>query len=57
MASFNSTSAVNAVGAEDDAAERLADVECGSFELLQNSSSLNAMKFYGQVRYGLLSPW
>ena len=50
MASFNSTSAVNAVGAEDDAAERLADVECGSFELLQNSSSLNAMKFYGQVR-------
>ena len=27
-----------------------ADLECGSIELVQNSTSLNAMKFYGQVR-------
>ena len=26
-----------------------ADLECGSIELVQNSTSLNAMKFYGQV--------
>ena len=28
-----------------------ADLECGSIELVQNSTSLNAMKFYGQVSF------
>ena len=36
-----------------DAAEaRRADLECGSIALVTNSTSLNAMKFYGQVSFG-----
>ena len=42
-----------AVVVVDATVERLADLECGSIELVMNSTSLNAMKFYGQVSFGL----
>ena len=58
MAALNSTLSVNDTAAlvvvdVDAAQERLADLECGSIELVTNSTSLNAMKFYGQVSFGL----
>ena len=62
MAAFNATPAVNvpyflndtdAAVVVDATVERLADLECGSIELVMNSTSLNAMKFYGQVSFGL----
>ena len=57
MAALNSTLSVNDTAAlvvvdVDAAQERLADLECGSIELVTNSTSLNAMKFYGQVSFG-----
>ena len=51
MAASNSSEAVDVLpfpnGTLVDVAA--ADLECGSIELVQNSTSLNAMKFYGQV--------
>ena len=49
MAAFNSSNVV----VEDAAAAEAADLECGSFDEVQNSTSLNAMKFYGQVTCSL----
>ena len=52
---LNDTDAADAAAAVvvDATVERLADLECGSIELVMNSTSLNAMKFYGQVSFGL----
>ena len=53
MAAFNSSSAVVYPAVEDAATAAEADSECGSFDEMQNSTSLNAMKFYGQVTCSL----